>query len=395
MTQDLKTKAYERGIQAHLKSIAESGSDVHQNHTPAEICDMMLDKLDLSQPKSVLVLYNIELLFALKKRKFSGPVTFFTQSQEKADLAPKIFSNLTVEYIDKEENPLYHMETKWPDKFDIVIGNPPYQRPKGDTPISQGKNLYLDFITKSSLVLKDNGRLIFIGPPNFLKPTDGNKKTKSFSHLNGLQIEEMETGIENRFNRKIGTYISLLICKKNNSKPNKKFKIDGIIWDLDEIPFISPKGGKSLEILKKIWPKISNSSLGDRFRFKRMKPEEIKDNYKEGTISLFPRMDHNRKSKFGEMVWFESFDNIGKVSQIVNLNYNSEKINNLFSKKLFKIINYITFSEPTVYHNLLNGIIEPKRLLEKEDFFDDELYEFYGFDEKEIEYLKDLKINEI
>ena len=118
---DLTTAAYEKGIQDYLKKVAESGSDVHENYTPAEICDMMLDKVDLTKAETVLVLYNIELLFALKKRKFSGHVTFFTQSREKAGLAPKIFSNLTVEYIDKEENPLYHMETKWPEKFDIVI----------------------------------------------------------------------------------------------------------------------------------------------------------------------------------------------------------------------------------------------------------------------------------
>ena len=31
-----------------------------------------------------------------------------------------------ITHIDKEENPLYFMENKWPDKFDFVIANPPY-----------------------------------------------------------------------------------------------------------------------------------------------------------------------------------------------------------------------------------------------------------------------------
>ena len=148
---DLTTAAYEKGIQDYLKEVAESGSDVHENYTPAEICDMMLDKVDLAKAETVLVLYNIELLFALKKRKFSGHVTFFTQSQEKAGLAPKIFSNLTVEYIDKEENPLYHMENKWPDKFDIVIANPPYSN-----------KLDLKFLDKAFDISKDE--IVFVHP---------------------------------------------------------------------------------------------------------------------------------------------------------------------------------------------------------------------------------------
>lgn len=152
---DLTTAAYEKGIQDYLKKVAESGSDVHENYTPADICDMMLDKVDLTKAETVLVLYNIELLFALKKRKFSGHVTFFTQSEEKAGIAPKIFSNLTVEYIDKEENPLYHMENKWPDKFDIVIANPPYSN-----------KLDLKFLAKTFDIAKDE--IVFVHPSSFL-----------------------------------------------------------------------------------------------------------------------------------------------------------------------------------------------------------------------------------
>jgi len=148
---ELVDKAYERGIQQHLKRIAESGSDLHENYTPAEICDMMLDKVDLKKAESILVLYNIELLFALKKRRFSGRVTFFTQSQEKVQIASKILPNVEVEYIDKEENPIYHMENKWPEKFDIVIANPPYS-----------KKLDLKFLDKAFDVAKEE--VVFIHP---------------------------------------------------------------------------------------------------------------------------------------------------------------------------------------------------------------------------------------
>jgi hypothetical protein len=114
---------------------------------------MILDKVDLKKAESILVLYNIELLFALKKRRFSGCVTFFTQSQEKVEIASKILPNVEVEYIDKEENPLYHMENKWPDKFDIIIANPPYS-----------SSLDIKFLEKSFDLLSENGESVFVHP---------------------------------------------------------------------------------------------------------------------------------------------------------------------------------------------------------------------------------------
>ena len=59
VSEQIKTKAYEIGVMKLLKEIAEAGDDVHGNHTPLEICDMMLDKVDLASAKSILVLYNI------------------------------------------------------------------------------------------------------------------------------------------------------------------------------------------------------------------------------------------------------------------------------------------------------------------------------------------------
>jgi hypothetical protein len=197
---DLTTLAYEKGVQDYLKEIAESGSDVHENYTPAEICDMMLDKVDLTKAETVLVLYNIELLFALKKRKFLGHVTFFTQSEEKAGIAPKIFPNITVEYIDKEENPLYHMENKWPDKFDIVIANPPYS----------GK-LDLKFLDKAFDIAKKE--VVFVQPSSFL--VDRKKVTKVYSEAKKKIREKLES--ITLFNGNgifgIGIYVPCVITK--------------------------------------------------------------------------------------------------------------------------------------------------------------------------------------
>lgn len=168
ITPELYTKAYTRGIQSALKGLATDGSDLHENYTPPVICDMMLDKLDLTQPKFILILYNLELLFALRLRKYTGPVTFFTQSPTKAEIAPKFLPGVAVEYIDKEENPLYLMETKWPEKFDIVVANPPYS-----------KKLDLKFLDKAFDVAKEE--IVFVHPSTMF--VERKKAIKMFGEL--------------------------------------------------------------------------------------------------------------------------------------------------------------------------------------------------------------------
>lgn len=171
-SEQILAKAYEIGVMKLLKEVAENGDDVHENHTPSEICEMMLDKVDLASAKSILVLYNIELLFALRKAKYQGHVTFLTQSPKKAELAPKIFGGVVVEYIDKEENPLYLMENKWPDKFDIVIANPPYG--------SGTKKLDIKFLDKAVEICK--GEVVFVHPSS--QYVDGKGQNQLYKNIN-------------------------------------------------------------------------------------------------------------------------------------------------------------------------------------------------------------------
>jgi hypothetical protein len=60
-------------------------------------------------------------------------------------------------------------------KFDIVVGNPPYQAPPE---IENSKKLYLDFVKKSITLLTDHGKAYFITPQAILvdsKITNSNK----------------------------------------------------------------------------------------------------------------------------------------------------------------------------------------------------------------------------
>ena len=63
------------------------------------------------------------------------------------------------------------------DKFDIIIGNPPYQAVSESGIVKGGgNNLYTKFIYKSNDLLKDNGFLLFITPPTFFSTGRSNNK---------------------------------------------------------------------------------------------------------------------------------------------------------------------------------------------------------------------------
>jgi hypothetical protein len=58
-----------------------------------------------------------------------------------------------------------------PFKFDVIVGNPPYNPPKTKTG-SSGNNIWTQFVIKSFYSLSEKGYLCFIHPPGWKKPTD-------------------------------------------------------------------------------------------------------------------------------------------------------------------------------------------------------------------------------
>lgn len=99
-------------------------------------------------------------------------------------------------HMDFFDYPLSH-------QFDTIIGNPPYVRYQDITPDTKSKldmslfdersNLYLFFIYKSILHLKEKGELIFIVPRDFLKATSS-IKLNHFIYKNGTITDLIDLG---------------------------------------------------------------------------------------------------------------------------------------------------------------------------------------------------------
>jgi len=71
----------------------------------------------------------------------------------------------------------------WPDQYDIIMGNPPFNPPKTDSG-SSGNSIWPNFVMKSYSMLKDKGYLVLIHPPGWKKPTDDEYNPDKFASGN-------------------------------------------------------------------------------------------------------------------------------------------------------------------------------------------------------------------
>ena len=100
------------------------------------------------------------------------------------------------------------------DKFDIIVGNPPYN-PDISENKSKGQIIWPYFVKKSIDLLKNNGLLLFIHPPNWRKPKHELHKLM-FDNIQYLKILDEKTS-EHFFHCKIRVDYYLL-CKNNNKE---------------------------------------------------------------------------------------------------------------------------------------------------------------------------------
>ena len=79
-------------------------------------------------------------------------------------------------FIEKEYKPEMN--------FDIIMGNPPYNPPKGESGKSSGNSIWQNFVMKSFYMLTERGYMIYIHPPGWKKPTLDIYREKIFLETN-------------------------------------------------------------------------------------------------------------------------------------------------------------------------------------------------------------------
>ncbi len=181
-----KIKKFKQFLEVLYKDDEFKGS---QNiYTPLELAEEITSKIILKN-KSILVLFNVEFVADLVYNKKIKPnqITFYSDNSKKTELVRFLFGIKKV--IDQLDTTM---------KFDVVIGNPPYE-----DPTNHGRKLWPFFSQIAFSLVKDNGYIIFVTPSGWIES-------------NSSAIKKVRTRLISDFN--------LLICSRD---AKKHFKVNG------------------------------------------------------------------------------------------------------------------------------------------------------------------------
>lgn len=220
-----------RNVLEKFCSRTDFSNNIQSIHTPFTLADEMLDKLvEYGSPVDThtYCVLNLEFVQLLIERDvLRSNMTFVTDCKEKAELCrrhPK-FMGVNVVHDD-----YLSWDTKTM-KFDVIVGNPPYQDSSGNI----GNTLWDKFVLKSFDILTEHGYLCFLHP-NGWRDVDGLfseiKTTLLDKEIQYLEMHDMNDGV-----RVFGVQSNYdWYVLKNTSSTGKKTHIkgqDGSEYDVD------------------------------------------------------------------------------------------------------------------------------------------------------------------
>ncbi|MEK6832904.1 MAG: Eco57I restriction-modification methylase domain-containing protein [Nanoarchaeota archaeon] len=144
----------------------------------------------------------------------------------------------------------------WNMKFDIIVGNPPYQ----DSEKNKKGNLWSKFIMRFfEEILKDEGFICFVTPPSWMSGTNenGNEKKKIIHKIfSKNDILYLNLDVKKYFN--VGSQFSSYVIRKSNTNIFTNVISNGVVSDINLKDFLFlPKilTNISLNIINKIFNK--------------------------------------------------------------------------------------------------------------------------------------------
>ena len=266
-------------------------------------------------------------------------------------------------------------------KFDIIMGNPPYNDKNGLK--GGGHNLYTPFLNKS-IDLLDNefGEIIFITPISIFKTTN-EKKTAIFNKINDLHINYINFNDAAKYFNVGSTfcYYNLSI----NRHENQLFKtlindkiFEGSIYNVSDfnwLPLIPNK--ETYSILNKSMKNKLNcnrednpTTLQNKVFFKR----KNYINYKKPSFN--PEIGGNNIEKYVITIYDSIPNRLKNIQTILD--------SNLF-KFIYININY----DGIIYHDLLNLFGMPNNNI-KRNPTDQDIYDYYGITKQEQQLIEEV-----
>lgn len=147
-----------------LEYAKNKDGDSHDIHTPFDLCDDVVSKIP-SLHGSILVVANLEFIYTLIWRKIDPTKIFFaTPSKTKAKVAESILRGAgnvnSIKNIFLYNN-IITKEGVGDMKFDVIVGNPPYDK-------KDGEPIYYQFLRTTEDLMKKSSTAALIIPAGWL-----------------------------------------------------------------------------------------------------------------------------------------------------------------------------------------------------------------------------------
>ena len=327
-----------------IEIMSQDGNvNVGGKFTPAELCQEILDKIDVVDKK--ILTFNVEFVLTLvHKYNVKKPnITIYTDD----NIIRGICERCGIKCIDTMEPNM---------KFDVVIGNPPFKN--GNETGGRGA-LWRKFVSKSWELLLDNGSLSMVTPrfPN---------SSHDLGHIFvDNQTTAVWTDISHHFSG-VGSSFFAWSVTKTPKYTTTEFVDEGL--KLDVTSKTLPKDLRSIPIIDKVMgnplfeckssPEYTATSVADGNDDKRLYSKKTAahtyalrrtsgENYKMWGITA-PTDYTSPKvvmtfSGYPHYKFHDSSDPIGTIKQLsghilVNNEVEGENLINLFNSSLYKYI---------------------------------------------------------
>ena len=339
---------------------------------------------------------------------------------EESDLHIRFAVNkykLVGQYAKMSYNKFFELDNTM--KFDVVVGNPPYQNPGK----SKGEKLWYRFIFKTIDLVKDDGYLSLVTPNSWMSGgtnlSSGKRGVLKDIFKKYQLVNATVSGITKKYFKGVGIEISQWTVKKTAIHTTTQISTssDNFVVDFKEIEFLSPDPDViSNSIVKKVFfskdPKVTaiyfqkTVKRGTKKESKTKTSEFLYEHWLHGdglnsTLETIFLEEKNSKSlefkkilvPMGSRYWQPYYDNkkIGVASQgfAIPLNENDtyEGFLTVYQSKLFKYLNFNLqiqkngFMKTSLVRNL------PSLDLSKK-WSDKAIYKHFGLSQEEIDYVE-------
>lgn len=325
---------------------------------PQELTEELLDSLNIPVESEILVLFSYEMIPVLHERGYRN-ITLATGKVK------KYVHNFAHRYscAVKEINEVTNM------RFDVTIGNPPYQQPAGGE--NDSKNAQGSFWWKFTEQAMEYSDTVAMVTPTSIFSVGGfgsstNKVTKV--RESGFNFTHIWKDVDDHFD--VGIRISAFVIKKTEDAKCSLVQEGCSVSLPSDKPVPTDLSENAVSIINKVYS-------GKNWKFT--------EGDKSSENELVVKINGGRFKKYSKLFVGTSADTPHSAQTLILGDENVENVESVFKSKLFEFVFIALGGE---LGNSSTGILQSLPKVDLSRVWNDaELYEHFGLTDAEIEYV--------